>query len=85
MTKIPFLLFCGWGHAASTPFYYTLADNMYCHGGHIKEPSYLPNMEQYEYFDRLTPVRVIKTRKLAVTSFTKYESIYFFITLVVQK
>ena len=52
MTKIPFLLFCGWGHAASTPFYYTLADNMYCHGGHIKEPSYLPNMEQYEYFDR---------------------------------
>ena len=52
MTKIPFLLFCGWGHAASTPFYYTLADNLYCHGGHIKEPSYLPNLEQYEYFDR---------------------------------
>ena len=51
--KIPLLIFGGWGHAASTPFYYTLAlDNKYCHGGHRKETGYLNELENYEFFDQ---------------------------------
>ena len=52
-TKIPLLVFGGWGHAASTPFYYTLSvDNKYCHGGHRKETGYLNELENYEFFDQ---------------------------------
>ncbi len=51
-TKIPFLVFCGWGHSATTPFYYTIAlDNKGFHGGHKKETGYLNELENYEYFD----------------------------------
>ena len=53
MTKIPLLVFGGWGHAASTPFYYTLSlDNNYCHAGHKKEIGYLNELENYEFFDQ---------------------------------
>ena len=53
MSKIPLLLFCGWGHSASTPFYYTLAlDNKYCHAGHKKEIGYLTELENYEFFGK---------------------------------
>ncbi len=51
-SKIPLLVFCGWGHSATTPFYYTVAlDNKGFHGGHKKETGYLNELENYEYFD----------------------------------
>ena len=53
MSKIPFLVFCGWGHSATTPFYYTVAlDNKGFHGGHRKETGYLNELEFYEYFNK---------------------------------
>ena len=51
-SKIPLLVFCGWGHSATTPFYYTVAlDNKGFHGGHKKETGYLNELENYEYFN----------------------------------
>ena len=53
MTKPQLMLFGGWGHSASTPFYYTLAlDNNYCHAGHKKEIGYLTELENYEFFGK---------------------------------
>tara|TARA_B100000941_G_C28449496_1_gene524256 strand:- start:253 stop:1230 length:978 start_codon:yes stop_codon:yes gene_type:complete len=53
MSKIPFLVFCGWGHSATTPFYYTVAlDNKGFHGGHQKETGYLNELENYEYYNQ---------------------------------
>ena len=54
MTSKPqLLLFGGWGHSASTPFYYTLGlDNKYCHAGHKKETGYLNELENYEFLGR---------------------------------
>jgi len=52
-SKIPLLIFCGWGHSATTPFYYTLAlDNKGFHSGHRKETGYLNELEFYEYFNK---------------------------------
>ena len=55
--KIPLLIFAGWGHAASTPFYYTLSvDNKYCHGGHRKETGYLNELD-FENNRRLRKIK----------------------------
>jgi len=52
-SKIPLLVFCGWGHSATTPFYYTVAlDNKGFHGGHKKETGYLNELENYEFFNQ---------------------------------